>query len=318
MNNKVLISVIVPVYNTSMYIDRCVESLVKQSLNEIEIILVDDGSTDGSGNICDRWGERDRRIKIIHQKNSGSAGARQIGLDNSIGEYIIICDSDDWVDTTAYEKAYKKAKEDCADIVFFGYVAEYNDGKSEAWNRKFTDLNNIELTRREIMNTSWFHSWDKLFKRSLFKDYNISYAKGINMGEDALILQKLLCIRPLKISWLEESLYHYRISTGGYTTQIKPTYINQLLFVYEWVKKNIDNTYHRDSLIKSASDISFESFRCNSFDTSQFHNIVAEIPITFLYSTPRSPQKLVTLIGKLFGWKIGKLAYKYLLPILLK
>ena len=318
MNNRVLISVIVPVYNTSQYINKCIQSLVNQSLNEIEIILVDDGSTDDSGAICDRWGEKDSRIKIIHQKNSGSAMARQRGLDSSIGEYVIICDSDDWVDATAYEKAYKKAKEDCSDIVFFGYVAEYKDGRSEVWNRKFTDLNNIELTRQEIMNTSWFHSWNKLFKRTLFKDYDISYTKGINVGEDALILQKLLCIRPLKISWLEESLYHYRISTGGYTTQIKPSFINQLLFVYEWVKKSIDNIYHQTSLIKSASDIAFESFRCNSYDTSRFNNIVAEIPITYLYSTPRSPQKLITLIGKLFGWKAGKLAYKYLLPILLR
>ena len=89
MNNRVLISVIVPVYNTSQYINKCIQSLVNQSLNEIEIILVDDGSTDDSGAICDRWGEKDSRIKIIHQKNSGSAMARQRGLDSSIGEYVI-------------------------------------------------------------------------------------------------------------------------------------------------------------------------------------------------------------------------------------
>ena len=108
-NDSAKVSVTVPVYNTAKYLDRCLSSLIEQTLQDIEIVLVDDGSTDGSDSICDSWAERDNRIKVIHQRNGGLWKARQTGLENATGEFIIVCDSDDWVDTSAYEKAYTKA-----------------------------------------------------------------------------------------------------------------------------------------------------------------------------------------------------------------
>ena len=227
-NDSAKVSVTVPVYNTAKYLDRCLSSLIEQTLQDIEIVLVDDGSTDGSDSICDSWAERDNRIKVIHQRNGGLWKARQTGLENATGEFIIVCDSDDWVDTSAYEKAYTKAKAEDADIVIFGYVAEYNDGSSKENIRKFNDLTDIELTRDEIMRSSYYNSWNKLIRRSLFTTHNIYYEPGINMGEDHLILQKLLSIRPLKLCTVPEALYHYRINSGGYTTDIKPEYIHQL------------------------------------------------------------------------------------------
>lgn len=313
-----IISVIVPVYNTSRYLENCITSVCAQTLDNIEIILVDDGSTDGSDAICDKYATLDSRIEVIHKPNGGSASARQAGLNIAKGKYVIICDSDDWIDNSAYEQAYHKATNENSDIVFFGYVAEYEDGASVICNKRFSDLSDIELTRNQIMQSSWFHSWNKLIRRSLFTDNSINYEPGINMGEDALILHKLLNIRPLKISNLEEALYHYRISTGGYTTRINSSSIEQLLRVHEWVKTHINQSYHKEMILKSASDLCFESLRCEKFDSKIYNNIASTIPARYLIASPRSPQKLTTLCGKLFGWKVGRIAYKHLLPLLLK
>lgn len=304
------VSITVPVYNTSAYLDRCISSLVNQTLKELEIILVNDGSTDNSGDICDKWSQTDHRIKVLHQKNGGSSKARQTGLDNATGEYVIVCDSDDWVDKNAYEKAYQTAKDNDADIVFFGYVAEFPDGHSQQLIREFSDLNDIELTRNEIMSCSYYNSWNKLIRRSLFAKHNISYEPGINMGEDHLIFQKLMMVRPLKISSLPEALYHYRINSGGYTTSIKPDYIEQLIKVFEWDRSNLDTQYHAIALQNIAVKLAFESVRCESFNNHRFKEIIKDVPISYLYRSPRSIHKLIVLIAKIFGWRCGHWIYQ--------
>lgn len=104
-----MISVIVPVYNTKEYLERCVNSLLMQTYRDMEIILVDDGSTDGSGEICDRFAEQERRVRVFHKKNGGSSSARNLGLDNANGEFVGFVDSDDYVDADMYERLYDAA-----------------------------------------------------------------------------------------------------------------------------------------------------------------------------------------------------------------
>lgn len=128
--NNIYVSVIVPIFNTSRYLRKCLDSLAHQTLTAIEFILVDDGSTDDSGKICDEYASKDSRFRVIHQSNGGSAVARQTGLDAARGEYTIVCDSDDWVEPDMYEKLYRKAVETDADMVLCGYFAEYIDGRS--------------------------------------------------------------------------------------------------------------------------------------------------------------------------------------------
>ena len=128
MMTMVKFSVVVPVYNVEKYIGFCIESLQKQTLKEIEIILVDDGSPDKSGEICDLYAAKDARIIVIHKKNGGVSAARNDGMDIAKGEYIIFCDSDDWLPENALEKLYNKGVEVNADIVI-GNVYQSNDGK---------------------------------------------------------------------------------------------------------------------------------------------------------------------------------------------
>ena len=124
-----LVSIVVPVYNTGKYLNRCMNSIVKQTYSNIEVILIDDGSTDDSSDLCDEWAEKDERIKVIHKLNAGLGMARNTGIENAKGEYICFFDSDDYIDLQTIEKSYRLACKSEADIVCFGYYKVSEKGK---------------------------------------------------------------------------------------------------------------------------------------------------------------------------------------------
>ena len=115
------VSIIVPVYKAEAYLHRCVDSILAQTFTDFELLLIDDGSPDRSGEICDEYAQKDSRIRVIHKENGGVSSARQRGLDEAVGEYTIHVDSDDWVEPNMLEELYKKAKQDDADIVICDY-----------------------------------------------------------------------------------------------------------------------------------------------------------------------------------------------------
>lgn len=117
----VKISIIVPVYNVEKSVGRCVESIIAQTFKNIEILLIDDGSIDDSGTICDKYALKDARVKVIHKKNGGVGSARNVGLDNAIGKYVMFCDSDDYVEPTWCEKMYNSIEESDGFFSFCGY-----------------------------------------------------------------------------------------------------------------------------------------------------------------------------------------------------
>lgn len=129
MNENILVSVIIPVYNVENYIDRCVTSVVNQTYRNLEIILVDDGSPDKCPELCDDWSKKDSRIKVIHKKNAGLGMARNTGIDNATGKYIFFIDSDDYVDLTMIAQCVNNAEEYQSEIVMFGLYSVDKDGK---------------------------------------------------------------------------------------------------------------------------------------------------------------------------------------------
>lgn len=124
-----LVSVVLPIFNVEKYLDRCIESVVGQTYKNLEIILVDDGSTDSCPQKCDEWAIRDSRIKVVHKTNAGLGMARNTGIDNATGKYICFFDSDDYVDVTTIEKCVNKMQEDDSEVVIFGRCDVYDDGK---------------------------------------------------------------------------------------------------------------------------------------------------------------------------------------------
>lgn len=210
MNNK--ISIIVPIYNVEKYLKASIISLMEQTYQNIEIILVDDGSTDQSGEICDYYSRQDRRIKVIHQNNKGLAAARNRGICAATGEYIGFVDPDDWIELTMYEELLKAMQKDDADISMCDYAYEY-DGVSEHNVRKKPSLKPEIFTgkdaiKRLFLNNTFFYIivWNKLYKRTLWD--GIKFPNGY-MHEDEAVIHRLFgnCN---KIVTVPSELYHYR------------------------------------------------------------------------------------------------------------
>lgn len=202
-----LISIIVPVYNVEEYIEKCVNSIINQTYKNIEIILVDDGSKDSSGKICDELKQKDSRIKVIHKENGGLSDARNAGLKIANGDYIGFVDSDDYIKEDMFEILYKLNKEHNADISIVSFYEIYK-GKviGVRDSKKLEELNKIQAIKELLIDTKiQSYAWNKLFKKQLFE--NIEFPKSKNFEDIATTL--LLFEKANKVALLEEPKYYY-------------------------------------------------------------------------------------------------------------
>lgn len=201
------ISVIVPVYNTEKWLQRCVDSILAQTFTNFELLLIDDGSIDNSGAICDEYAERDLRICVFHKPNGGVSSARNLGLDNAHGEWITFVDSDDWIEHDAVERLLDKAKETNADIIFsnfwFDFPGKYVASNFYDWNKQGND------GLKEYISTSWTCLWGSIQKRELYIENNLKCPESINFCEDFHLIVRL-CYYAKKIAKVILPLYHYR------------------------------------------------------------------------------------------------------------
>ena len=200
-----LISVIVPVYNVEAYLRRCIDSIINQSYTNLEIILVDDGSTDNSGLICDEYAKKDNRVKVIHKENRGVSSARNIGFQNSAGEYIIFLDSDDEIKKEMLFDMKNILIETNSDMVCCGYINIFKD--KEIVKLPQSDVLEKKDIFMVLMNDSGFFKsiWNKLFKKDILLNENMEFIKFdemMHMGEDYLWLcnvlfncEKVYCIK---------------------------------------------------------------------------------------------------------------------------
>lgn len=189
-NREELISIVVPVYNISGYIEKCISSLSGQTYKNIEIVLVDDGSTDNSGDICEVYAKKDGRVKVIHKKNGGLSDARNKGIGNATGEYISLVDGDDYVDKDYIEKQYKTLKKYDADMVITSHKVIYPKKTiDESTGKEYTDNSEGILKRILYDDGVDLSAWGKLYKKSLFD--NIEYPRG-RLFEDSATTYKLV------------------------------------------------------------------------------------------------------------------------------
>ena len=216
------ISVIVPVYNTAEYLPKCIDSIINQTYKNTEIILVNDGSTDNSGQICDEYAKKDSRIVVVHQKNGGPNTARKKGIKKSTGDYIGFVDSDDWIDSDRYENMLNLALKTDADIVDSGWTCKIY-GEEKYYKPKYEEeillINdtNREHIIQEFLTSDWDENpkttqalWSKLIKKELMmKVYNYLSNDLIN-GEDIVCILYLIQFAN-KIAYLNDYKYHYLI-----------------------------------------------------------------------------------------------------------
>lgn len=313
------VSITVPVYNTSKYLRKCLDSLANQTLKDIECIIVDDGSTDESVTICDEYAKKYEHFKVFHQENGGLASARQTGLEAAIGEYIIVCDSDDWVEPNMYEKLYRTAKDTNADIVLCNYFAEYTDGRSEPRNMKFKELDGLVDIRNMLLIRPGA-SWIKLIRKSLFENGRADFHRGINMGEDVLMMYKLAQQKP-KIVQIDDNLYHYRrlMGEGSYTNSPSMKQLAQMIYIYEWLKTQPDYQKDEELLYGRVTNIIFAALRSKDLDEKYLKDLLsAEVSWKRIMTNRLTSKSVITGIAKLLPVSFVRQLVKRLYPYFYK
>ena len=220
-----LISVILPCYKVEKYIDKCMDTIVNQTYKNLEIILVDDGSPDNSGKLCDEWAKKDNRIKVVHKENGGLSSARNAGMEVATGDFITFVDPDDYVDKTMYEKMMNKINKDNSDICFVGFVRVYENGKPSRINKEY----NLKSFEKEV-DFKYFHRFNFKTKNNITNTDNImgsvwrvlikkEFVEGLKfvenvVSEDLFFMVEVLK-RVKKISVLDENLYFYLQREGS-------------------------------------------------------------------------------------------------------
>ena len=234
-----MISVIIPVYNVDKYLERCILSIVQQTYRDLEIILIDDGSTDDSGKICDSWAERDERIVVKHIYNSGVGIARNTALDMANGKYIAFVDADDWIDLDMYELMVKAIQESKSDICVGGYILSTieHDVCPDPHKYKIYSRNEVILTVfAPYRNTEiGWEVCDKLFSASLLK--KCRFKSGNVIAEDKLIFWQLMK-RTNKVCHIALHKYHYFMREGSAVHKITLKHIQDDVAVAEFIYKD--------------------------------------------------------------------------------
>jgi glycosyltransferase involved in cell wall biosynthesis len=202
------VSIIVPVYNVEKYLEKCLDSLINQTLKDIEIICINDGSLDNSINILEKYAIKDNRLKIISQKNAGLSAARNTGINAASGDYIGFCDSDDWVSLDFYEKLYKCAVQNNTDIAC-GEIIKIRKGKE----KKFLTYNNETIAKTYLEKLQscnvpdYSYVWNKIYRLSKIKKHNLYFEEGITYEDIIFSPQALFYLD--KTVTIKNTYYYY-------------------------------------------------------------------------------------------------------------
>lgn len=225
MKSNPLVSIIVPVYNACLTLDKCISSISAQTYNNIEIILIDDGSVDGSGDICECWKDRDSRIVVVHKENGGRSDARNAGLRLAQGEYIAFVDSDDFVEFDFVKISLQHLRDSDSDICVFGFSEVGLDGRVKKC--RIVDKRKIHDSKKStevLLNSKKYYMWNKLFRARLFKD--VLFPVGF-YRQDIPVVGETFC-KASKVVFIPDVLYNY-------------VHTENSLFGTECLKKYVDH-----------------------------------------------------------------------------
>lgn len=267
-----LVSVIVPVYNVERYLGECLESILGQTFRDFEVILVDDGSTDKSGSICDEYAEKDARIKVFHQKNQGVSTARNFALSKVCGEYIIFCDSDDRIDPQMLQKMYSTALGTDADVVMCDFYMVLSTGNK--YFRCSTWRNDDKVaSMQKYLRFPWNVVWNILIKRELCERNNLRFASSYAYCEDFNFVVKVLD-RAVTVENVHEPLYYYnQLNAGSVMRHLneKTMRSEQVMYldIIDWFnKENALNHYIKEMswrILKSKQELVLKTATYNEY-----------------------------------------------------
>lgn len=254
MIDSSLISIIIPIFNVEKYLPRCLDSVINQTYSNIEIILVDDGSTDSSGEICDEYALKDSRITVIHKENGGVSSARNMGLAKAVGEWVLFVDADDFLPDDALDYYVRVVNDEDVDMVLGSYI-ECNDtgeiiySNNEPFENKLSMLDCLKLFYSTNKDEFQGYIWNRLMKLSIIRDKSIQFNESIHFKEDGLFAVQYMvnCNLPCFIS--SKVVYHYYIHDNSsmrvYNSTISSKYLTNLdarILCLKSIESNYDDT----------------------------------------------------------------------------
>ncbi len=265
-----LISIIVPVYNSGLCLCRCVDSILAQSYGKFELLLIDDGSKDNSGEICDNYAIQDKRVRVFHKRNQGVSSARNLGIEKAEGEFLVFVDSDDWVDADYLMTLYPKNGED---LMSCSFVVE---GDCDMNDRLLDVTYDVVEIIKGISNTdSLSVVWCKCFKRSILIDNNIRFKENIHKSEDKIFILDYLCTKINLASSVPIRQYHYvRGNSNSLSHRAEPfeqvyevmrLILSKIEFLSQLYDVNMDDVF--DEIACSLFYDSLSSIRCSKTDS---------------------------------------------------
>lgn len=248
-----LVSVIVPVFNVEKYLDNCMESIVKQTYQNLEIVLVDDGSKDSSKQKCDEWADKDRRIKVVHKENAGLGMARNTGLDNATGAYVIYVDSDDFIDTRMVQVLMDAANFYHADTVYCGFMRLYSDKQTKEFKQSFENVcfQGKDVTQKVLLRMigsepdesvdSYLNMsvWHGAYSMKLILENGIRFpSERIYISEDIIYHIDYLRISKC-VAFVPDCLYYYRMNDMSLTKLYNPQRFDKEIVLYREIKRKL-------------------------------------------------------------------------------
>lgn len=242
------VSIIVPVYNVENYISHCIESLINQTYKNIEIILIDDGSTDLSGKICDDYAKKDTRVNVIHKENSGVSSTRNLGVKLSTGYYIMFVDSDDYVKKDFVKKMVSNIHNN--DMCVCGYIEQYiNKSKNFKLCEEYSIIHNQKAIDLIFIDQSFGgYLWNKIFLSEIIKKNGLEFNSKVHMCEDVLFVIQYL-VNCNKVKCIFDELYFYKMRKSSMVWNIKSKKYQSMFLAY-------------DKMIKILKENNIDDFNC--------------------------------------------------------
>lgn len=235
------ISVIIPVYNTQEYLPKCIESVLSQPFENFEILLINDGSTDNSGAICDSYAMSDSRIRVLHKENGGVSSARNLGIEKAEGEYTIHLDSDDYISTNMLEEMYNKATLDNCDILIADYYSDIN-GNIKLYEQRLRNTNSNTIIKQLLEGELHGSVCNKLIKSSLYKDGNVTFNQDIDYCEDLLFNIECFLLNP-KVSKIDKAFLYYVQRDGSAIRTYNSKIFSGLFRLIDKLQQLLDSSY---------------------------------------------------------------------------
>lgn len=279
-----LISIVIPIYKVEQYLHQCIDSVLAQTYTNLELILIDDGSPDNSGIICDEYAQKDDRIKVIHQKNQGVSKTRQNGIDIAKGKYIIQFDSDDWVEPTCLEALYSTAISKDADMTICDLYLNTKN-KQEYLKQGYPNITAKLLLNDLICQRLHGSLTNKLIRTSCIKEFNVQIPENLILSEDLYFCCALLRYN-IVVAYLPKAFYHYQKNESSLTNSLSTKTFESKLILIKEISKIIP-AYEYDDFFALKKTAIWDAFFSKTFEA---------IPITY-------PEIHLKLKSQKYNWK---------------